>query len=907
MNLWRPFMALLLASSCLGGLIPLAHGAEIPAEFQVKREAVFEFASTPKVTRDGDRITIAFETKGFCDATVAIEDAEGRIVRHLASGVLGANAPAPFAKESKKQTVVWDGKDDQGRYVDNVEALAVRVSLGLDPKTDKDLFRDNYKRFGSGRLLMAACPEGVLVYDVQGSETVRLYDHDGKYARTCYPFPSAKVEQVAGLPWFSFPDGARAPRKRAYFLATLLEGPQSGNVESSIRINSESSALATGGGRVALAGLRLNRLALDGGSGGAGVHGPYLDILPPREFRPNKIPIAAAFSPDAKTLYLSGYMWMQPRGWAPVTDACWAHGVYRMDYEKDDAPALFLGEDTKPAKDDKHFSHPAALCVDAAGRLYVADYMNDRVQVFSPEGKLLGSVPVEGPAKLAVHHKTGELYVFSWFLSPQFGKEFPESRNIKPMLRKFSAFPELKAGKQFPLPLQRYATKVAWSHFIGGNYQAVLDSWAEPPVIWMVDGSSPYPVLFAEGPDGLKKTRDFHAEAKKSGISLDPVALNRQRLYADHQRGYLYVAEGDCGTNKGFSRLQRIQPESGECKTVDLPLSPEDLAIGPDGFFYLRDGSVVARYDGRTWREVPFDYGEETAAGFGDGKRAELIGGLVMPSTLAAPHWHLGGIDVNVRGDLLVACYNPASCKIETRKEEGKTATKAAKAYVPALYPGRSANGYEAHIWDKHGVIKYTDVLPGQTMLACGVGLDADDCVYANVAASVMLDGKPYYTVVGHRYDQVGTLVKARPGAGKFIAAVGGPVPVGKSKPDRPTELAGLWVEGAEWFYPGVGRTQAGMDCSCWNSRFTLDYYARSFAPEYDRYSVAVLDKAGNLILRVGHYGNADDPEGLFDACFVATLTDKRLFVSDPGNGRILNVRLDYHTNERVALKDVRE
>ena len=40
-------------------------------EFKVKREAVFEFARKPVVTRAGDRITIEFETKGFCDVTVA--------------------------------------------------------------------------------------------------------------------------------------------------------------------------------------------------------------------------------------------------------------------------------------------------------------------------------------------------------------------------------------------------------------------------------------------------------------------------------------------------------------------------------------------------------------------------------------------------------------------------------------------------------------------------------------------------------------------------------------------------------------------------------------------------------------------------------------------------------------------
>ncbi len=64
-------------------------------EFKIKREQVFEFAQKPTVTRNGDQVTVTFESKGFCDCTVAIENARGKIIRHLACGVLGDNAPAP--------------------------------------------------------------------------------------------------------------------------------------------------------------------------------------------------------------------------------------------------------------------------------------------------------------------------------------------------------------------------------------------------------------------------------------------------------------------------------------------------------------------------------------------------------------------------------------------------------------------------------------------------------------------------------------------------------------------------------------------------------------------------------------------------------------------------------------------
>ena len=73
-------------------------------EFKVKREQVFAFSRKLEVTRAGDKITIRFESKGFCDVTVAIENADKKIVRHLASGVLGPRAPEPFTKNSKQPT-----------------------------------------------------------------------------------------------------------------------------------------------------------------------------------------------------------------------------------------------------------------------------------------------------------------------------------------------------------------------------------------------------------------------------------------------------------------------------------------------------------------------------------------------------------------------------------------------------------------------------------------------------------------------------------------------------------------------------------------------------------------------------------------------------------------------------------
>jgi len=173
-------------------------------EFKVKREESFEFAERPNVSREGDKTTITFATKGWCDVTVAIEDPQGKIIRHLASGVLGQYAPEPLAWDSKKQTLIWDGKNDQGTYVDDKDSLTVRVSLGLKPRFERSLFWDPKRRLGSweeGTILVntptpliQARPEGVYVFEGRGVDRLQLFDHQGRYVRTIYPFAAEKLQ-----------------------------------------------------------------------------------------------------------------------------------------------------------------------------------------------------------------------------------------------------------------------------------------------------------------------------------------------------------------------------------------------------------------------------------------------------------------------------------------------------------------------------------------------------------------------------------------------------------------------------------------------------------------------------------------------------------------------------------------
>jgi len=165
-----------------------------------EREEVFEFTEKPKVTKEGNKWVITFASKGKCDATVAIIGPDGTVVRHLASGVLGKNAPWPFQQNSLSQKIEWDGQDDMGRPAPG--GCKVKVGLGLKAKFERNIAWNPYF-IPSGQNI----PEPFQAQGTNG-ELFILAMHDsriaqgrvfksGQYVRTFWP-PSAKdMEKTA--------------------------------------------------------------------------------------------------------------------------------------------------------------------------------------------------------------------------------------------------------------------------------------------------------------------------------------------------------------------------------------------------------------------------------------------------------------------------------------------------------------------------------------------------------------------------------------------------------------------------------------------------------------------------------------------------------------------------------------
>jgi len=94
------------------------------------------FSAKPTVTKDGDKVKIAFAVSAPTDVEVAVLDSAGMPVRHLAAGVLGGPTPPPEPlKAGLVQSLEWDLKDDAGKPAAS-GPFKVRVRAGMRAELD---------------------------------------------------------------------------------------------------------------------------------------------------------------------------------------------------------------------------------------------------------------------------------------------------------------------------------------------------------------------------------------------------------------------------------------------------------------------------------------------------------------------------------------------------------------------------------------------------------------------------------------------------------------------------------------------------------------------------------------------------------------------------------------------------
>jgi len=907
-------------------------GSDSMGEYKVKREMEFSFVSKPVLEKSGEGFNISFEVKSFCDVTIVIEEeGTGKIFRHLISGVLGANAPEPFQKNSKSQKIYFDGKNDKGEYLKDFTTAKVRVSLGLNPVFEKSLFDIPKRRHGSERQLFSPVEEGVIVYDGGNNhDFVKLFSHTGEYVRTIYPFPADKIKEVKGLKWRDAPDGSgKFPVKTNFLQTSFLETGSNFAMSSRIQSNAgtahygmygkAASFLSANKNNVVVGMGYLARIGTDGGQSVADLMGPEVGHKI-KDSKGNDVliqPFSAAISPDSKKVYFTGYHVCRYGSASNnlVTNTGWRtyHHVYEMDLISNEPPKLFLGDPDKTGTDSNSFNMPIYVYVDENNRVYVCDYLNQRIQVYDQNKKLLKSIAVDYPAFVTVLPKSKEVVVISHLITNnefQLGKVPVKTLPVKYF--NLGTFENMKVGPAILLP-QEYEVNLAPYVYNGTGFELGLcvTDWGGETRLWV--SREKVNDFHAKGGDKRQQNikiwkldkqkfeleRNFEAEIDKLVANVKIAPYSRQRMHVNPATGDLYMTVPFTGfTGKSFKELYKIKQETGAVSTVDLHFDAEDYCFDPNGLLYLKSQDIVGRYHLETMKEIPWDYGIEIktwTSTSSDRKEGILLSGLLVPTYAG---WHQGGIFIGVNGNIVISGpYEP---------EPG-----AEVRFKPEYYPGRpgmSKMDNLIHLFDRHGKLVKIDAVPGLKD-NYGIGLDQQNNIYMMNGLTRVNGGKLYPNI------WTGTVMKFPLNGAKLIYKGDKPTPIPlppAEEPKRPFDLKSMWAENASWFFGGVGYMgkNSGVGCACWNSRMAFDYLNRSFAPELERYSVAVLDSNGNLITRIGKYGNHDslgpkslkpvggDEVTMVHGAYLATMSDRFLYIADISNDRIVEVKLNYHVNE---------
>jgi hypothetical protein len=939
-----------------------AAGEDFPKPYSapcVERENVFAFTEKPAVKLVAkDRYEITFALKGLCDVTVGIVDPStgsgqaAKVVRHLASGVLGANAPDPFQKGTLKQKIYWNGKDDLGTYVKDPGKLKVRVMLGLNPMFDKRLGGTSPKNMPGLVWGIAASPEGVFVMTrgKYGRIYVRLFDSDVRYVKTLVPPPAdLPEEKLGGNGCIEYEPGRRALHRFDVYNSTA---DQAFYLYFANRAATDCRPAYVGGRlyftdageTIGPVQSYLHYVYSDGATDYEGAAGrPLLNQLWAHPF-----PRFAA-SPDGKWIYIVSAGKKSAK--LPV--------VYRISLEKKEPAAPFLGRWTvhksgniapAPGNDDKSFGGPADVACDAKGRIYVADQFNSRVQVFSPEGKFLKSIPVDRPHLICVHRKTGGIYVAH--TARVRGKSGGR-------ITKFTSFDE---------PREEYHV-----HDVGAAVME-LDSWAPKPRLWLgggaqrgrgdlrtIEGIVGVTVYeeqgktlrliddfdkTAAGEDGANHTGRWSGE-RHEFVACDPV---RERVH------YAGRWMGTCVFDMKTGKFVH--------KTINLN---DNISFDKSGYMHRHfpphaGSGWVARFDPdrpfdsrkrgeMRYPEVPYDYGVIRG-------RDECVGAIKskdQPGACTFQH----GIGVTMQGDVAIESNIYYAPKMED--EAAAFATSGARNSTLIGGDNGAAMRYAQFMrdiqdWEKKGESTYfirrepgigltggtvwTYEGTGELRAECavvsgsllnGVQMDEDGDLYLVTNNIRLFDGAAF--LYGHagvygrkgekRSPFTGTLIKTR-GKGVRFLYKKSKVPLDKYPP-RPAEVVDAkfahngakgthcWVEGAKWFYAGASPIVQDASCKCPTMRHHTDWYKRSFLPEQYRHSIGVVDSNGNLILHIGRYGNFDSASGAKSRVPVGgdniglslvnyvSGTDNYLAFED-WSERLVVLKLDYHAEETVPV-----
>ncbi len=809
------------------------------------------FTRAPSAARSGDRTGISFAISRAADVEVAVLDASGVVIRHLAAGVLGGpKPPPPPLKSGLDQALEWDGRDDFGRATAG-GPFRVRVRSGMGARFGNFIGEDP-SLFGSihslatdedGNLYAMAWEGGLN----QNLDTLRVFSPEGRYLRTLIPLPADLPPDQAGAAaaWDADRKAFRPKNLRSQLPAFYPW-------ESGARLVSASKR----GGIVLVSGTNLFRLDLTGG----GLRGPQ-PLWGPKAGLKNPAWNILQFAGDAGALYCSNVAGTKYDTKAPAEiDAAFPQGrVYRIDPSKPGSdPGSFFDLALPDWSLSKHWLPNAwnkrtaayGIALDARGHLYVCDLVNQEVVEVDPAGRRVSSVKVPWPERVHVN-AAGDLYVVSRLAPPKDG-------HVGKKLLKVTGRGD--------------ATRIAAELGLRGKVgeASAMGVAQGRPVLWLAGGAEVLCVRDEGGAFSVLET----ALRPRPGSQQD-----WNRICADPGRDEVYTSDG----GRGLWRYDGRTGEGELLRANGKPLEGVDVAVGYDGLLYVRTGPSFSGPLERFTRDL---------------KPAPYPGGSHVLSRHIYNRYGVGnsekGLGVGPRGECYVnfmygwnkyfiAGFDPDGKPMKGAYLEGKVAAAVdlKSGYPPGL----------------------TSAVIGPIPASCG-GVRVD--LEGNIYLGLRLLPKGFVPPAGFEKDPAyggwtGSVVKFPPAGGTVLGAVKEDDPPAPGGPRIPSDR-GMTLVGALAVYPGLaplsggGYGGGGSACVCRAPRFDVDRYGRLAIPNAVTNSVLVTDNAGNLILELGAYGNFDSgrairtPEIPLGWPTGACWSGEHLYVNDTLNRRAVRV-----------------
>ena len=839
------------------------------------------FARNPTATQRDGGAEIRFAVNEETDVAVSILDSQRKVIRHLAAGMLGANAPAPFKAGSLAQVLEWDGKDDRGKALPK-GSYTVRVGLGAEASFDRYI---GFARQWLGNIYAMACDGKGLLY-AYSSRGLVVLDRQGKVLRQLAPAPGGfPLDKLAGLKPVTLKDGS-VHFQRGYAFP--------GGSVGSMGITPDGYLLMPGPPRYA---RNLTKIGTDGS-----VPADAFDTKLTRFSDIGYLHVAA--SPDGKYAYVAGAEAGYKGDDARI--ASYRHSVYRLKLGTKGPAENFIGDDENGGIPGYSGRGPKGLACDAKGNLYVCRYRAGDINVYDPAGGRIKGFKIDAPQFVAVHPKTGQVYCLAGKSKgyKRSGYNYPATMAEARLVR-FSADGEVELTTKLKDPWVLKRKERA-----GPSYRLsfAMDFSGKRPLIW-VGVANPNAtwcewnlLRIEDRGEAFGEPREVMA---KPGQALTGGAL---LLLYDRKHDVIY--------HHIANKLRRYTGEGEELPFVKFE-DPKDgkriylceAALDPDG--------NICVLGHRQWQ-----YGKDRILKFTpEGKLIPLPDApdgvsISHPNRGADPH-QARGFTVAPNGDMYAMYYDDKyPGKQDLEPWDRSFPLRIAVAHVSAT--GKMLNPrLIAHLRAGAGGIRVDgrgNIFVGDNIMPPGVAYPWD---FVGVLPDPLQ--QPY---VGRRGSgggldpllrNMGMLLKFGPKGGTIVGLPAtDEIPRGKRSPGdlhkpAPEEQWFLFrnqrlrVTGAEWQYHGFAPVPAQYhgvthveQCTCLSGRFDLDEFGRAFVPDSIRRRITVLDSAGNVILRFGRPGNLDSngEDPAFAAPWWVAASSDRVFVSDRALWRITRVQI---------------